>query len=203
MLYPPNPSKILVYLSETAGANIVAMLAEHGFQSLSVSTVPEAFDALRSDEFLFAITTRPDIDLLRNIRAVPVINLEVFFHAGISSDGSPVSSKRFDRKAFLERVEFLARPAAAARPGVGTGRTKASPVIEKCTDRWWFIAASALRIPHNRKDTMDVPFWSVSSFCRRFFRTIPFCRHPGMVARRTDIAADRKAATIERVFPRR
>ncbi|AYM84827.1 hypothetical protein G6L67_24665 [Agrobacterium tumefaciens] len=146
MPYPPNPSKILVFLPEISGAKIVATLAEHGFQSVSMSTVPAAFDALRSGEFVVAITTRADIDLLRNIRAVPVINLEVFFHAGVSSDGRP--SKRFDSKAFLERVEFLSQPAPDGGPD-GATRAKASPVKEKSTARWWTIAANALGLPHN------------------------------------------------------
>ncbi|WP_236766404.1 MULTISPECIES: hypothetical protein [Agrobacterium tumefaciens complex] len=135
---------------------IVTRLAERGYNAFCVSTVPEAFDALRSDQFVFAITTRPDIDLLRNIRALPVINLEVFFHAGISGDGTPVNSKRFDSKAFFERVEFLARPAPTARSDIGTGRATTPHIQEKSTVRWWAIAANALRIPHNRKDTMDV-----------------------------------------------
>ncbi|WP_234905185.1 hypothetical protein [Rhizobium rhizogenes] len=100
MLYPPNPSKILVFLPQNAGAMIVTRLAERGYNAFCVSTVPEAFDALRSGEFVFAIATRPDIDVLRNIRALPIINFEVFFHAAISSNGSPVNSKRFDSKPF-------------------------------------------------------------------------------------------------------
>ncbi|WP_421481045.1 hypothetical protein [Agrobacterium rosae] len=157
MLHPPKVSKILVFLPEAAGATIVARLADHGFQSVCVSTVPEAFDALRSDEFVFAITSRPDIDLLRNIRVLPVINLEVFFHADISSDGRRVNAKRFDNKAFLERVQFLATPMPATRSVMATGHVTPLTTGAKHTFRWWTIAANALR-SHSRKDTMDVPF---------------------------------------------
>lgn len=70
------PAKnILVFLPQAAAPVIVAKLAARGYASVAVSTVPEVFDALRSDCYSFAITTRPEIDLLRNIRPIPVVNL--------------------------------------------------------------------------------------------------------------------------------
>ncbi|WP_421359024.1 MULTISPECIES: hypothetical protein [Agrobacterium] len=142
MLQARNPLKILVFLPQAAGATIVSKLAEHGYESVMVSTVPEAFDALRSDQFVFAITTRPDIDVLRNIRAIPVINLEVFFHAGILRHGSEVNSKLFDSNAFFERVKFLAH-STAPRMDVESDRA-GLPKMQR-NARWWVIAANALR----------------------------------------------------------
>ncbi|MQB07902.1 hypothetical protein DXT91_28075 [Agrobacterium tumefaciens] len=155
MLSQKYCTKILIFLPPLAGTSIAGKLSEHGHESVRVSTVPEAFDALRSDEFLCAITTRPDIDLLRKIHALPVINLEVFFHAGICGDGSTSNSKRFDSKAFLERVDFLARTARVATPDVGADREKASSVKQRRSFPWWTVATSILRL-NNRKDTMDV-----------------------------------------------
>ncbi|MDR5012099.1 MULTISPECIES: hypothetical protein [Agrobacterium] len=154
MVQARNPSRILVFLPQAAGIKIIARLAEHGYEALAVSTVPEAFDALRSNQFVFAITTRPDIDLLRNIRALPVINLEVFFHAGIYGDGTPVNSKRFDSKAFLERVEFLARP-VPARLDVEGDRATSSQMPRKDAVQWWAIVANALRPRRSARGTMN------------------------------------------------
>ncbi|MBO0144645.1 hypothetical protein JZX87_26180 [Agrobacterium sp. Ap1] len=154
MLCTSNTKKILVFLPEPFGATIAVKLLEHGFQPVSVSTVPEAFDALRSDEFAFAITNRLDIDLLRNIRALPVINLEVFFHAKISNDTSPVNLKRSDSKSFLERVEFLSR-AASDSGSDRVARANTARTHQRNRVRWWVRAARALQIGHSRKGMMD------------------------------------------------
>ncbi|AYM82152.1 hypothetical protein H009_17693 [Agrobacterium tumefaciens str. Cherry 2E-2-2] len=147
-----NQSKILVFLPQAAAAMVVGKLAECGYVAVAVSTVPEAFDALRSKDFAFAVTTRPDIDLVRNIRAIPVINIEVFFH---NSTAGGDASKRFDSKAFLERVGFLANP-VPARPNSGSGQTASAQIQVAWKPRWWSIAANALRLPRYRKGLMDV-----------------------------------------------
>ncbi|WP_412065572.1 hypothetical protein [Rhizobium sp. SYY.PMSO] len=84
--------KILVFLPQPAARSIVIRLGQHGYAAVAMSTIPDVFEALRANEFIFAVTTRPDITLLRNIRAIPVINLEIFFHAGPTDNGS-VSGK--------------------------------------------------------------------------------------------------------------
>ncbi|MBO0128467.1 hypothetical protein [Agrobacterium sp. OT33] len=147
-----SQSKILVFLPQAAAAMVVGKLAECGYASLAVSTVPQAFDALRSEEFAFAVTTRPEIDLVRNIRAIPVVNLEVFFHGSTSGNGA---SKRFDGRAFLERVKFLANP-APARPDPAIGRGASAQIADPRKPRWWSIAANALRLSRHRKGLMDV-----------------------------------------------
>ncbi|URK86267.1 hypothetical protein LP421_04705 (plasmid) [Rhizobium sp. RCAM05350] len=53
-----RPKKILVFLPHAAANVIVTKLAERGHESVAVSTVPEAFDALRSDNYSFAIMNR-------------------------------------------------------------------------------------------------------------------------------------------------
>ncbi|WEX74887.1 hypothetical protein PYH37_000190 [Sinorhizobium numidicum] len=103
-----RPNKILVFLPKAAANMIATKLAERGHESIAGSTVPGVFDALRSDNCSFAVTTRPEIDLLRSMRPIPVVNLEIFFHAEPSGNG-PLS-KRFDGSAFMKRIEFLAQP---------------------------------------------------------------------------------------------
>ncbi|MQB45840.1 hypothetical protein DXT94_28355 [Rhizobium sp. ICMP 5592] len=61
------------------------------------------------------ITTRSDIDIVRNIHTIPVVNLEVFFYSEPSPGGMLATSKRFDGAAFIQRIRVLADPAAAAR----------------------------------------------------------------------------------------
>lgn len=119
-----RPKKILVFLPRAAADVIVTKLAERGHESVAISTVPEAFDALRSDHCSFAITTRPEIDLLRSIRPIPVVNLEIFFHAEPSGDGPLIMSKRFDGSAFMKRIEFLVQPKATRTEPAGVEQAR-------------------------------------------------------------------------------
>jgi hypothetical protein len=97
---------ILVFLPVGAANVIVSKLVEHGYVANAVSSVPELFDAVRSDRYSLVVTTRPEIDIVRNIRTLPVVNLEVFFHATTSvGDGT-----QFDGKAFIHRIEALTEP---------------------------------------------------------------------------------------------
>lgn len=98
---------ILVFLGKGAACNIVSTLNENGYAATAVSSVPELFDALRSERYLLAVTTRPDIDMVRNIKAIPVVNLEVFFHAAQPTAKSVHASKEFDGAAFLKGVAAL------------------------------------------------------------------------------------------------
>ncbi|EJT03928.1 hypothetical protein RCCGE510_17116 [Rhizobium sp. CCGE 510] len=134
---PSNRQKpILVFLGKGAACDIVSILNEKGYAAAAVSSVPELFDALRSDRYFLAVTMRSDIDMVRNIKPIPVINLEVFFHATQSAAKSVRSSKEFDSDAFLRRIAALAEsrtsridavqkaPAASVRSIAG--RAKAS-----------------------------------------------------------------------------
>jgi hypothetical protein len=134
---PINEQKpILVFLRKDAAGDIVSKLNENGYAATAVSSVPELFDALRSDRYSLAVTTRPDIDMVRNIKAIPVINLEVFFHAAQPTLNAVSSSKQFDGDAFLRRISALteARPnrisvvqmALAASEASSAGAAKAS-----------------------------------------------------------------------------
>ncbi len=98
---------ILVFLGKDAACDIVSKLNENGYVAAAVSSVPELFDALRSDRYFLAVTMRSDIDMVRNIKPIPVINLEVFFHTVQSATKSVRSSKEFDSDAFLRRIAAL------------------------------------------------------------------------------------------------
>ncbi|EJJ31381.1 hypothetical protein [Rhizobium sp. CF142] len=150
------PAKeILVFLPPASAQVVATKLAECGYSCTAVSTIPDVFDALRSDSYSLAITTRSEIDLLRNIRSIPVVNLEIFFHAEPSSDGPLFTSKRFDGKAFIQRVECLVRPIstrgehAAVEPLNGAARADRP-------SRWWTRAKSLLGLPRRSAGTTDV-----------------------------------------------
>jgi hypothetical protein len=147
-----SQSKILLFLPDGAARMVSTKLAECGLITMAVSTVPQVFDALRSEEFAFAITTRADIDLVRNIRAIPVMNIEVFFH---SSEAGGDRSKRFDSKAFLARVEFLCTR-APVRPEASVAGRAPGPSRETRSWPWWSIAVNALRLTREQKGSLDI-----------------------------------------------
>ncbi|OJF89757.1 hypothetical protein [Pararhizobium antarcticum] len=150
---PPisNTTKILVFLPSDSWRTIVNRLSENGYDSVGVSTVAGAFDALRSDQFGFVITTRSHIDLVRTIRAIPVINIEIFFHARISGGGVRLVSKQFESKAFLDRVAFLARPVGVVKQDPAAGRTVSLKKEEHTLSHLWTLAAAALRFSQKCK----------------------------------------------------
>ncbi|MFB9948979.1 hypothetical protein ACFFP0_08980 [Rhizobium puerariae] len=135
-----RPGKILVFLPQPAANLIVTKLAEHGHEAIAASTVTEAFDILRSDNCSFAITTGSAIDLLRSIRPVPVVNLEVFFHAEPSGDGTLITSKQFDSSAFMKRIEFLVQPMTKRAEFTGTEWAERERIREHKAPRWWATA---------------------------------------------------------------
>ncbi|NTJ65382.1 hypothetical protein G6M50_06705 [Agrobacterium rhizogenes] len=136
-VHPPNPRQILVFLPVAAARTIVAKLEEHGYEAAAVSTVPEAFDALRSDRYAIAVATRPDIDLVRAIKSIPVINLEVFFHALPSDAEATTVPKCFDSKAFLQRVNRLSGSPPTRNGQRSADHMKAEPVRLTVISRWF------------------------------------------------------------------
>lgn len=151
-----RPKRILVFLPAAAAHAIVAKLAAHGHESVAVSTFPEAFTALRSDNYSFAITTRPEIDLVRNIRSIPVVNLEVFFHTEPSGDGPLITSKRFDSSAFMKRIEFLVQPLATRVEHAGIEQARNERMREPRTPRWRVAVKSVLGLLRRREGLKDV-----------------------------------------------
>lgn len=144
-----NCKPILVFLPNGAAHVIVKKLAEYSYQAIAVSTVPELFDALRSERYSLAIATRPDIDIVRNIQSIPVVNLEVFFHSEPATSGSIATSKRFNGTAFIDRIKILADPEADARRGAfQIGATSQRPTGVSRTARLWSVIKGRLSLPN-------------------------------------------------------
>lgn len=105
-----TPKRILIFLPAGAARIIMAKLAEHGYQAEAICSVPDLIGALRSDFYSLAVTTRPDIDIIRDIKPILVVNLEVFFHSVSSMGELGTTSREFDGKAFVARVKALVEP---------------------------------------------------------------------------------------------
>jgi hypothetical protein len=120
---PSKPIKTIVFLPREAAAFVAGKLAENGFQPTPASSVAELHEALCSTEYALAVATRPDIDLIRHIQPMPVVNIEVFFDFEPNAMAASRSS-RFDSAAFLRRVRALtAEEPAIIRPAtVSTSR---------------------------------------------------------------------------------
>ncbi len=78
-------TQLVVFLPVPAAQVIDARLQEHGHSSRAVQSIPELVDALHSCVASIVVTARPEIDVVRNIKPVSVLNIEVFFHAVGSS----------------------------------------------------------------------------------------------------------------------
>ena len=105
-----TPRRILVFLPLPAAQVIVARLEEHGHFATAMQSVADLVDALGSDACSLVVTMRADIDVVRNIKSVPVVNLEVFFHTVRLADEELTASKKFDGRAFIERIRLLQEP---------------------------------------------------------------------------------------------
>ncbi|MBY5766965.1 hypothetical protein HFO06_28350 [Rhizobium leguminosarum] len=146
-----RPKKILVFLPLPVANAIVTKLTDHGHEAIAVATFPEVVSALRSDHYSLAITTRPEIDLLRNIRSMPVVNLEVFIHTEPSGDGPLITSKQLDSSAFMKRIEFLVQPMIARVEPAGVEQPKNEEMRKRKAPRWWVAVKSRLGLPRPLK----------------------------------------------------
>ncbi|MBY2915023.1 hypothetical protein [Rhizobium leguminosarum] len=135
---------ILVFLGKGAACNIVSKLNENGYAATAVSSIPELFDALRSDRYSLAVTMRADIDMVRNIKPIPVINLEVFFHAVQSATKAVHSSKEFDSDAFLRRIAALTESRTGRIAAIQTAPTANETVIAGTAKASRWRAATSL-----------------------------------------------------------
>ena len=132
---------ILVFLPDNVAQVIVSRLLKHGYAANAVSSIPELFDALRSETYALVVTTRPDIDIVRNIKSLPVVNLEVFFHKPPNGEAMESARKQFDGTAFLKRIGSLTepRPNRNGRPRI-EGEIITSAVIANRIVQWWSAA---------------------------------------------------------------
>ena len=82
-----NAKKILIFLPTPAAETIVGHLSQRRYSAVAVSAVPEVF--------AFALTTRPNINPLRNIRAIPIINRIYSFMRILPPRGAHSAAKTF------------------------------------------------------------------------------------------------------------
>jgi hypothetical protein len=99
--------KILVFLPLAAGNLIAAKLTEIGFDTSVVCSLSDLHSVIYASNYSLAVTTRPDIDAVRAIRPIPVVNLEIFFHRAPAGP-TKTSASKFDGPAFVRRVKLLA-----------------------------------------------------------------------------------------------
>ncbi|MDE1993514.1 MAG: hypothetical protein KGI75_13500 [Rhizobiaceae bacterium] len=128
---PNDKVKTIVFLPLAAADFVVANLERGGYEAMAVHTVSELHEALCSSEYALAVTARPDIDLVRHLQAIPVVNIEVFFDFATerSRDGTP---RRFDAKSFLTRVDAL-----TASPQFGKKRKDQSGTEPQSRSRFY------------------------------------------------------------------
>jgi len=124
-------NRVLIFLPKAAATVIAARLNEIGYVTSIACSVRDLQKALAATDYSLAITTRPDIDTVRDIEPLPVINLEIFFHPDAQGASPDFGTKQFDSKAFLERVKALTepgrareKPVAGVKAGSATGRSR-------------------------------------------------------------------------------
>jgi hypothetical protein len=105
--------QILVFLPEKAGTFISARLTEVGYFTSVAGSIPDLRAALDAVDYDLVITMRPDINTVRGIKPLPVINLEIFFHPDPQRTPPDIGTEQFDCKAFLDRVKALTEPGRA------------------------------------------------------------------------------------------
>lgn len=118
-------NRILIFLPKAAATLIAARLNEIGYVTSIACSVPDLRKALAAADYRLAITTRPDIDTVRDIEPLPVINLEIFFHPDAQGASPDFATKHFDSTAFFGRVKALTEPGRAREKPVA-GISKAS-----------------------------------------------------------------------------
>lgn len=98
--------KTIVFLPVGAARIVVAKLRDGGYAATAVSSVAELHEALCASEYALAVTSRPNIDIVRHIQPIPVVNIEVFFDVvrGLECEGA---LRHFDSQTFLRRVGAL------------------------------------------------------------------------------------------------
>lgn len=130
---------VLVFLPSQAASTIVSKLEQAGYPAAAVSSIPDLFDALRSEQFAIAVTIRPEIDIVRNIKWIPVVNLEVFFHMALAADRGDVNGKQFDIKAFVHRIDALTAPRPHREVRKDTRGVPVTPSqhVQRRSLGWW------------------------------------------------------------------
>ncbi|MFK0161202.1 hypothetical protein [Rhizobium sp. NPDC090279] len=125
---PHAPLKTIVFLPAVAAEFVAANLRQSGYQATSVQTLSQLHAAMCSCDYVLAVTTRPNIDLVRHIQTIPVVNIEVFFDLAVDHrrDDTP---KRFDAKSFIRRVTALTSSPQSTRTSAHVPKSATSSTI--------------------------------------------------------------------------
>jgi hypothetical protein len=114
--------RILIFLPQAAAVLVAARLTEAGYLASVACSLRDLQAALGSENYHLVVTSRPDIDTVRNIKPLPVVNLEIFFHPDPQGTSPEIGTKQFDAKAFFRRVRDLTE-LATARQKHAVGKT--------------------------------------------------------------------------------
>ena len=134
---------ILVFLPPAAARLVVSKLQENGYSASAASSIPELQRSLHAAQWSLVVTTRPDIDLVRNIRPLPVVNLEIFFHSDLHAGTLEGGTKQFDTKAFMGRIDALTQPRPAREPETPARSAPSLPQLQTRIRRWFLPCANA------------------------------------------------------------
>jgi hypothetical protein len=120
--------KVLVFLPVAAAKMLTPRLASAGYGSTVVSELTDLAAELASDRHWLVVAIRQDIDVVRQMRLLPVINIEIFFHSAPAL-ALALGAKALDVDAFLKRVGVLFElmTKKPAIPVVAEGRRHQSP----------------------------------------------------------------------------
>lgn len=105
--------KVLVFLPSAGAEIFISQLGSAGYDCTVVSELEKLACELASDRYWLVVTIRQDIDIVRQIKPLPVINIEIFFHSQPSSTSIP--TKSLDVEALLKRVGALYELMASKR----------------------------------------------------------------------------------------
>ena len=129
---------ILVFLPPTAARAIARKLHEHGYRPIIACTLADLQRQLPAADYSLVIATRPDIDIVRSLKPLPVLNLEIFFHFDRRQNSANAGTQTFDGPAFLARVKAL----TGSRPS--TARSQIAAVAQARKRAPWTLSATAL-----------------------------------------------------------
>jgi hypothetical protein len=129
------PARILVFLPEAA-VSIVAKLNEEGYVAIHVASQADLEGNLAVGGYDLIVTTRPNIDIVRRVRPLPVVNIEVFLNVAQVRAMSEAGS-HLDMVALSRRINALVdrRSAPTAVPTTTKRRSCENAMMAKLTER--------------------------------------------------------------------
>ncbi|MGK6316737.1 hypothetical protein [Neorhizobium sp. DT-125] len=112
----PGPIAVLLYAKQPdIAARIGELLTSHGMAVTTAVTVSELQDAAGIGRFDVTAAHTTGIQTIRQITALPVVNIDAFvFQSAARADDTKAAS-RFDTAAFVKRLFDVASPRKTGR----------------------------------------------------------------------------------------